>query len=187
MKIPGLSFSWKRAIGVSKLKRDFAKATGIPMSKAGIERKIGKMVIKTLFGKWWLLAGVYFGMSFDIIQISIINRRHLFSCNQRSAWLGSIETESNIQYHNPWVLKSVLKTWVKGGIYLKEVWNYSSCCPLLLVPAKYLTGHGEDTICKDWTRQYSIYVSNGCYMLETRSICRILRSTCWYSAWYGLW
>lgn len=51
MKIPGLSFSWKRAIGVSKLKRDFAKATGIPMSKAGIERKIGKMVIKTLFGK----------------------------------------------------------------------------------------------------------------------------------------
>ncbi len=51
MKIPGLSFSWKRAIGVSKLKRDFAKATGIPTSRAGLERKIGKAVINTIIGK----------------------------------------------------------------------------------------------------------------------------------------
>ncbi len=51
MKIPGLSFSWKRAIGVSKLKRDFAKATGIPTSRAGLERKIGKVVINTIIGK----------------------------------------------------------------------------------------------------------------------------------------
>lgn len=51
MKIPGLSFSWKRVLGVSKLKRDFAKATGIPTTRNGIERKIGNAVINTIFGK----------------------------------------------------------------------------------------------------------------------------------------
>ena len=51
MKIPGLRFSWKRAVGVSKLKRDIAKATGIPTSRAGLERKIGKAVINSIIGK----------------------------------------------------------------------------------------------------------------------------------------
>lgn len=43
-KIPGLSFSWKRALGVTKAKRRIAKATGIPTSKAGRQRKLGKML-----------------------------------------------------------------------------------------------------------------------------------------------
>jgi hypothetical protein len=51
MKIPGVSFSWKRAIGVTKLKRDFAKATGIPTTRSGLERKIGGAIINTLLGK----------------------------------------------------------------------------------------------------------------------------------------
>lgn len=51
MKIPGLSFSWKRALGVTQAKRQFARKTGIPTSKAGLERKIGKTIIKTIFGK----------------------------------------------------------------------------------------------------------------------------------------
>ncbi len=51
MKIPGLSFSWKRAVGVSKIKRDIAKATGIPTSRAGLERKIGSAIINTVLKK----------------------------------------------------------------------------------------------------------------------------------------
>ncbi|MDE5813911.1 MAG: hypothetical protein K2H72_06470 [Muribaculaceae bacterium] len=51
MKIPGLSFSWKRALGVTQAKQEFARKTGIPTNKAGLERKIGKAVIKTLLGK----------------------------------------------------------------------------------------------------------------------------------------
>ena len=51
MKIPGLSFSWKRALGVTQAKQQFARKTGIPTSKAALERKIGKVVIKTLLGK----------------------------------------------------------------------------------------------------------------------------------------
>ena len=43
-KIPGLSFSWKRALGISKVKQKISKSTGIPMSKAGRQRKVGKML-----------------------------------------------------------------------------------------------------------------------------------------------
>ena len=49
--IPGLSFSWKRALGITEAKRKIAKETGIPTSKAGIERKIGQTIIKAIFGK----------------------------------------------------------------------------------------------------------------------------------------
>lgn len=51
MKIPGMSFSWKRALGVTQAKQQFARKTGIPTSKAGLERKIGSMVVKAIFGK----------------------------------------------------------------------------------------------------------------------------------------
>lgn len=42
--IPGLSFSWKRAFGITKLKRKLAKASGIPTTKSGRQRKLGKML-----------------------------------------------------------------------------------------------------------------------------------------------
>ena len=44
--IPGTSFSPRRAIGVDVLKRKIAKAAGIPLTKQGIERKIGRKIIK---------------------------------------------------------------------------------------------------------------------------------------------
>ena len=49
--IPGLSFSLNRALGITQAKQKFARETGIPTSKAGLERKIGRMIIKGLFGK----------------------------------------------------------------------------------------------------------------------------------------
>jgi len=42
--IPGLSFSWKRALGVTAAKRKVAKATGIPTTKSGRQRKIGRLL-----------------------------------------------------------------------------------------------------------------------------------------------
>lgn len=44
IKIPGLSFSWKRATGITEAKRKIAKATGIPTTKEGRQRKIGKFL-----------------------------------------------------------------------------------------------------------------------------------------------
>lgn len=42
--IPGLSFSWKRALGITKAKRSIAKATGIPTTKSGRRSKLGRML-----------------------------------------------------------------------------------------------------------------------------------------------
>ncbi|MGM9804016.1 MAG: hypothetical protein ACI308_07560 [Muribaculaceae bacterium] len=50
-KIPGLSFSLKRALGITALKRKFTKATGIPTTRAGVERKLGGAIMKKILGK----------------------------------------------------------------------------------------------------------------------------------------
>jgi hypothetical protein len=42
MKIRGLTFSWKRALGVTKAKRKVASKTGIPTTKTGRRNKIAK-------------------------------------------------------------------------------------------------------------------------------------------------
>lgn len=51
MKIPGVTFSWKRALGITRAKQEISRKTGIPMTKAGLERKIGHAIIKSIFGK----------------------------------------------------------------------------------------------------------------------------------------
>lgn len=40
----GLTFSWKRALGITAAKRKIAKATGIPTTKAGRRNKVGKFL-----------------------------------------------------------------------------------------------------------------------------------------------
>lgn len=42
--IPGLSFSLKRALGVSSAKQKIAKATGIPTTKSGRRNKLGRLL-----------------------------------------------------------------------------------------------------------------------------------------------
>lgn len=37
-------FSWKRATGITNAKRKISKATHIPMTKSGRQRKVGKVV-----------------------------------------------------------------------------------------------------------------------------------------------
>jgi hypothetical protein len=44
-------FSWKRALGVTEAKRKISRATGIPLTKSGRERKLGSIIIKLLSGK----------------------------------------------------------------------------------------------------------------------------------------
>ena len=47
--IPG--FSINRAVGLTKAKQDFARVTGIPTTKQGMQRKIEHELFKALFGK----------------------------------------------------------------------------------------------------------------------------------------
>ncbi|MGV8815980.1 MAG: hypothetical protein ACOH2D_17920 [Gelidibacter sp.] len=47
----GFSFSWKRLLGITGAKQSFARKTGVPTSKVGVQRKLGAMILKTIFGK----------------------------------------------------------------------------------------------------------------------------------------
>lgn len=42
--IPGLSFSVNRALGITDAKRKIAQATGVPTTKSGRQKKVGKML-----------------------------------------------------------------------------------------------------------------------------------------------
>ena len=41
--IPGLSFSWRRAIGLSQAQARLSRRIGIPLSRSGRQRKLGRM------------------------------------------------------------------------------------------------------------------------------------------------
>lgn len=51
MKIHGVSFSIKRALGITQVKQKIARKTGIPTLQSGLERKIGKTFLKFLCAK----------------------------------------------------------------------------------------------------------------------------------------
>jgi len=44
--IPGQSFSWKRALGITGAKQSFAMKTGIPTTKQGLQRKVGASILQ---------------------------------------------------------------------------------------------------------------------------------------------
>jgi hypothetical protein len=47
----GFSFSLNRLLGITAAKQSFARKTGVPTTKGGVERKLGNLIIKSLFGK----------------------------------------------------------------------------------------------------------------------------------------
>ena len=50
-RIPGLTFSWKRALGITSLKQKIARKTGIPTTKQGRQRKLEHTLFQAIFGK----------------------------------------------------------------------------------------------------------------------------------------
>ena len=40
----GISFSWKRAVGISGMKNSISRKTGIPLTKSGRQRKVGRVL-----------------------------------------------------------------------------------------------------------------------------------------------
>jgi len=47
----GFSFSLSRLLGISGVKNSVARKTSVPTTRGGLERKIGRTIIKTFFGK----------------------------------------------------------------------------------------------------------------------------------------
>lgn len=50
-RIPGLTFSWKRALGITSAKRKIARVTGVSTTKAGRKRKAQRVLWNLIFGK----------------------------------------------------------------------------------------------------------------------------------------
>jgi hypothetical protein len=48
----GFSFSLKRLIGISGFRNSIARKTGVPTTKGGLERKLGRSLIRKILGKW---------------------------------------------------------------------------------------------------------------------------------------
>lgn len=51
MKIPGLSFSWKRALGVTAMKQKVARATGVPTTRGGGGTEARRARVGSLVGQ----------------------------------------------------------------------------------------------------------------------------------------
>ncbi|MGA2083136.1 MAG: hypothetical protein ABSH53_21355 [Holophaga sp.] len=58
--IPGLSFSWRRALGVSQAQARLSRKIGIPLSRSGRQRRMGRAMgcswalVLPLAGSWAL-------------------------------------------------------------------------------------------------------------------------------------
>lgn len=44
-------FSWKTFFGITAMKRNFARKTGIPTSRSGWYQKIGRLIVRAILGK----------------------------------------------------------------------------------------------------------------------------------------
>lgn len=47
----GFSFSLNRLLGITSAKQKFARKTGISTTKIGVERKIGSLILNSIFDK----------------------------------------------------------------------------------------------------------------------------------------
>ena len=64
-------FSWKRLTGVSRMKSKISRATGVPLTKSGRQRKIGKVAT----GGGCLIQVAYFLVMLLLISLVVVLSR----------------------------------------------------------------------------------------------------------------
>ena len=62
--IPVVSFSWRRAIGLSALEGKISRTTGIPLTRSGRERKMGR-IFEHLLG--YLFMGLLLLVGYELV------------------------------------------------------------------------------------------------------------------------
>lgn len=71
-------YSLNRALGITQMKAEFARKTGIPTTKAGMQRKFDRIVTKSLFAKRGLFFWVGFILFFPItIPVTLVKNHNL--------------------------------------------------------------------------------------------------------------
>jgi len=46
-------FSWWRFFGISQAKSRVSRKIGIPLSRSGRQQKVGRLIGRAIFGKWF--------------------------------------------------------------------------------------------------------------------------------------
>jgi len=64
----GFSFSWKRALGISGAKTRLSRNIGIPLTRSGLERKVGRGMT-TGCGVWVVLRVVVMGVVVVAVRV----------------------------------------------------------------------------------------------------------------------
>lgn len=65
----GFSWSWKRAIGLSAAQSRVSREIGVPLSRAGRERKVGRIVIRFVgFVVGWTIVAI---VLFCVLMFSV--------------------------------------------------------------------------------------------------------------------
>ena len=107
--IPGVSFSWRRAIGLSALEGKISRETGIPLTRSGREKKMGHIFIH-LIG-WVLLALIVFPRA-DLYRLwsrkTILQHAHALA----AAWIGvcvilviiAFATKTSAAFSRAWMI-----------------------------------------------------------------------------------
>jgi hypothetical protein len=67
MKIPGLSFSIQRAVGISGVKQTIARKINVPTTKHGRMRKLGSVTTDLLSGRDCVKSAG------DIVKLTVVN------------------------------------------------------------------------------------------------------------------
>ena len=62
--VPGLSFSWRRAIGLSQVESEISRKTGIPLTRSGRQKKMGR-IFSHLIG--WMFAGLVAFAGYELV------------------------------------------------------------------------------------------------------------------------
>lgn len=66
----GFSFSWKRATGLSGAKSRLSRKIGVPLTRGGLERKIGRAVMgRGCCFPFILLIGTFFATIYIVVKI----------------------------------------------------------------------------------------------------------------------
>ncbi len=46
--LPGLTFSWRRALGISAAEARLSRRIGVPLTKQGRQRKLGRVLLRLI-------------------------------------------------------------------------------------------------------------------------------------------
>lgn len=65
----GFSFSWKRAVGLSAAKGKLSRAIGIPLTRSGRQRKLGRALGCCVMLGFFIISATTFGLLAGIIII----------------------------------------------------------------------------------------------------------------------